>query len=202
MDERSAHVVRLLKEPMPGTLDALECPSCHRDSVSVWFTHPGDGIYRTWFICSECSFQLRAQNVGLQRTTRKTESLRNWKTTMKVCLRMHDLRDLKTRREKGGPNGPPQGKGGMTPPTKSCEIASRGLATPARPAAVLALVAAPVARHEARRIPSTAARRSPPARTAAPAAARARWDAAPGASPASVTAYSGPRNLAPSQRKM
>jgi hypothetical protein len=65
MDERLAHMVRLLKDADAGTLDALECPNCHQHSVSVWFTHPGEGIYRTWFICTECSFQRRAQNVGV-----------------------------------------------------------------------------------------------------------------------------------------
>ncbi len=63
--EQVAQAVRLFNAADAGSLDALECPRCHKDSVSVWFTHPGDGIYRTWFICAECSFQLRAQNVGV-----------------------------------------------------------------------------------------------------------------------------------------
>ncbi len=63
--ELLAHQQRLLWAADAGTLDDLECPRCRQHSVSVWFTHPGDGIYRTWFICSECSFQLRAQNVGI-----------------------------------------------------------------------------------------------------------------------------------------
>src|SRR5208337_4872216 len=62
--EQVAHAVRLFKAASEGTLDTLECPSCHKHSGSVWFTHPGDGVYRTWFVCSECSFQLRAQNSG------------------------------------------------------------------------------------------------------------------------------------------
>jgi len=39
--ERLAHQMRLLQAASAGILDALECPSCHKDSVSVWFTHPG-----------------------------------------------------------------------------------------------------------------------------------------------------------------
>jgi len=30
--------------------------------VSVRFTQPQKGVYRTWFLCSECSFHTRAQN--------------------------------------------------------------------------------------------------------------------------------------------
>lgn len=59
--EQMAHQLRLLNAASAGTLDDLECPLCHKYSVSVWFTHPGEGVYRTWFTCSECSFRLRAQ---------------------------------------------------------------------------------------------------------------------------------------------
>jgi hypothetical protein len=62
--DQLVHQRRLLWAASAGTLDDLECPLCHQRSESAWFTHPGDGIYRTWFICTECSFQLRAQNSG------------------------------------------------------------------------------------------------------------------------------------------
>ena len=62
--ERLAHQLRRLEAAAAGTLDALECPNCLKYSVSVWFTHPGDDIFRTWFICGECSFEMRAQNSG------------------------------------------------------------------------------------------------------------------------------------------
>jgi hypothetical protein len=45
-----------------GILNSIECPQCHRHSVSVWFTHPQVNEYRTWFICTECSFEMRVQN--------------------------------------------------------------------------------------------------------------------------------------------
>jgi len=32
-------------------------------SVSVWFTHPAEDVYRTWFLCSDCDFHTRAQLV-------------------------------------------------------------------------------------------------------------------------------------------
>src|SRR5580765_6788171 len=52
----------LLNSAADGHFDALECPECHKPSVSVWFTHPRDGEYRTWFLCQECPFSTRAQN--------------------------------------------------------------------------------------------------------------------------------------------
>jgi len=68
MDDSTARKLagqkRLLWAAHEGNLDALECTDCGQHSVSVWFTHPGDGIYRTWFICTDCSFELRAQNLG------------------------------------------------------------------------------------------------------------------------------------------
>ena len=48
-----------------GKLDSLDCPSCHRQTVSVWFTHPKPDIYREWFVCSSCSFSFRAQISGI-----------------------------------------------------------------------------------------------------------------------------------------
>ncbi len=47
-----------------GILDRLECPKCHEDAVSVWFTRARPDQYRTWFICKDCSFHTRAQNAG------------------------------------------------------------------------------------------------------------------------------------------
>ena len=54
-----------------GALDSLECPDCHKLSVSVRFTQPQIGVYRTWFLCSECTFQTRVQDSG--RPTRYSE---------------------------------------------------------------------------------------------------------------------------------
>jgi protein-arginine kinase activator protein McsA len=56
-----AHV-SLLQAADKGALDSLECPQCHKHAVSVRFTQPQRGVYRTWFVCSECSFHTRAQN--------------------------------------------------------------------------------------------------------------------------------------------
>ena len=47
-----------------GALDSLDCPNCHSQSVSVRFTHPAEHEYRTWFICSQCGFQLRTIDDG------------------------------------------------------------------------------------------------------------------------------------------
>ena len=55
----------LLQEATDGRLDGLTCPRCRQACVSVWFTHPAEELYRTWFICSRCGFEMRAQNVGL-----------------------------------------------------------------------------------------------------------------------------------------
>jgi hypothetical protein len=57
----SARLV-LLHELESGRLDSIECPICHAHSISVWFTHPAENEYRTWFVCHGCSFKLRAQN--------------------------------------------------------------------------------------------------------------------------------------------
>jgi hypothetical protein len=61
-DDRLAAHMRLLKEASIGKLQGLGCPSCRQDSVSVWFTHPGAEIYRTWFLCASCDFNSRALN--------------------------------------------------------------------------------------------------------------------------------------------
>ena len=54
----------LLQAAAEGTLDGLFCPRCQQPCVSVWFTHPAEELYRTWFICSRCGFEMRAQNAG------------------------------------------------------------------------------------------------------------------------------------------
>ena len=56
--------VALLRAAAEGRLDGLPCPSCGRPCVSVWFTHPAEDLYRTWFVCSACGFEMRAQNAG------------------------------------------------------------------------------------------------------------------------------------------
>ena len=56
--------VNLLIQLESGIQDGLKCPSCGRDSVSVWYSMPFAGEYRTWFICSVCDFRMRAQNSG------------------------------------------------------------------------------------------------------------------------------------------
>ena len=45
-----------------GCFEALECPQCHEFSISVWFTHPKESEYRTWFVCERCAFNIRVQN--------------------------------------------------------------------------------------------------------------------------------------------
>ena len=59
--------MKLLHELESGVLDSLECPDCHKRTVSVWFSHPGETEYRTWFVCSNCSFRMRAQNTDRPR---------------------------------------------------------------------------------------------------------------------------------------
>jgi hypothetical protein len=54
----------LLRAASEGKLDGLPCPQCGQPCVSVWFTHPAEELYRTWFLCSRCSFEMRAQNAG------------------------------------------------------------------------------------------------------------------------------------------
>ena len=61
-DERLSLHVRLLGEAAAGHLDNLECPTCRKAAVSVWFTHPSEDEYRTWFICDDCGFHTRTQN--------------------------------------------------------------------------------------------------------------------------------------------
>jgi hypothetical protein len=54
----------LLNAAAAGQLDALPCPRCKTVNVGVWFTHPAKDEYRTWFVCSNCGFEMRAQNTG------------------------------------------------------------------------------------------------------------------------------------------
>ena len=80
--------VRLAKEAESGHLDDLECPRCRRNAVSVWFTHPANGTYRTWFICLDCDFHTRVQN------TRKPRFFSN----DRVCTDLEE-RDLAILRQ-------------------------------------------------------------------------------------------------------
>ena len=54
--------LRLLQSADCGRLDSIECPQCKQATVAVWYTHPFPREYRTWFVCSNCSFSMRAQN--------------------------------------------------------------------------------------------------------------------------------------------
>ena len=54
--------IGLLRTLESGVLDLIECPQCHKHTVSVWFTRPQEDQYRTWFLCAECSFEMRVQN--------------------------------------------------------------------------------------------------------------------------------------------
>jgi hypothetical protein len=60
-----AERVELLRAASAGKLDGLTCPTCAQPCISVWFTHPNEREYRTWFICGNCGFEMRAQNAGL-----------------------------------------------------------------------------------------------------------------------------------------
>src|SRR5262245_34736446 len=52
----------LLRAANEGRLHGLTCPRCATPNVSVWFTHPNEREYRTWFVCDNCRFEMRAQN--------------------------------------------------------------------------------------------------------------------------------------------
>lgn len=54
----------LVRSADAGKLDSLECPNCGRHSVSVWFTHPRENEYRTWYVCSDCPFKMRGHNLA------------------------------------------------------------------------------------------------------------------------------------------
>jgi hypothetical protein len=51
----------LLRAADEGRLEGLPCPQCGQAAVSVWFTHRAENDYWTWFVCSHCDFQMRAQ---------------------------------------------------------------------------------------------------------------------------------------------
>jgi hypothetical protein len=55
----------LLQAASEGELDGLPCPRCQCRCVSAWFTHPAENLYRTWFLCAQCGFEMRAQNAGI-----------------------------------------------------------------------------------------------------------------------------------------
>lgn len=59
--------LRLLRAAESGALEAIECPNCHQHTVYVCFTNPTENEYRTWFICQECTFEMRVQNTGRPR---------------------------------------------------------------------------------------------------------------------------------------
>lgn len=54
----------LLRAAADGTLADLSCPPCGDATVSVRFTYPAATEWRTWFICSSCKFEMRAQYTG------------------------------------------------------------------------------------------------------------------------------------------
>jgi len=47
-----------------GVLDGLTCPQRGRDTVSVWFTHPTEIDYSTFFVWAYCSRYTHAKNLG------------------------------------------------------------------------------------------------------------------------------------------
>ena len=55
-------MIALLNDAAAGRFEQLACPKCHNATVSVWFTNPAKDEFRTWFLCSNCSFHTRAQN--------------------------------------------------------------------------------------------------------------------------------------------
>src|SRR5437667_2793064 len=61
--DRQARIA-LLRAAAEGKLNGLPCPRCAQLCVSVWFTHPAEELYRTWFVCAACGFEMRAQNSG------------------------------------------------------------------------------------------------------------------------------------------
>jgi len=54
----------LIQAASEGKLDDLRCPKCKCMTVSVYFTHPANEEYHTWFICNNCDFSMRSQNKG------------------------------------------------------------------------------------------------------------------------------------------
>jgi ribosomal protein S27E len=56
--------VALLRAVEAGTFVELPCPDCGHHTVSAWFTHPAADEYRTWFVCADCPFEMRAHDTG------------------------------------------------------------------------------------------------------------------------------------------
>ena len=54
--------IALLRAVDDGQLEGLICPKCKMPKMSVRFSNPMPSEYRTWFICQECGFKVRAQN--------------------------------------------------------------------------------------------------------------------------------------------
>lgn len=59
--------LKLLQALDSGVLDEIECPECHNHAVTVRFTQPRPHEIRTWFLCTKCSFRMRAQNSSVPR---------------------------------------------------------------------------------------------------------------------------------------
>lgn len=54
----------LVQAASEGKLDELRCPTCRSETVSVYYTHPAEAEYHTWFVCHQCDFSMRCQNSG------------------------------------------------------------------------------------------------------------------------------------------
>ena len=63
-NDNLASRLELLQALEAGNLDGLQCPDCGRPSVSVCFSRPCEGEYRTWFFCGSCEFHMRVQGSG------------------------------------------------------------------------------------------------------------------------------------------
>ena len=63
IEERVRSQTRLVSQAYAGQLDSLECPDCRHPAGSVWFAHPAANTYRTWFICADCDFHTRVQEL-------------------------------------------------------------------------------------------------------------------------------------------
>jgi hypothetical protein len=44
-----ADQLRLIEKLASGQWECLECPLCHNQTVTAWFTHPMEDEYSTWF---------------------------------------------------------------------------------------------------------------------------------------------------------
>lgn len=51
-------------------LDNLPCPECGEPAVTTWFARPRK-VYRTYFGCLNCGFEVSAQCVGIPAFYRK-----------------------------------------------------------------------------------------------------------------------------------